>query len=149
MQIGLTHERPNICNKTRRQPNAINMLMRSCFFFLSKSFPSIPSLNRSPFPLLPLATRNSSLKIMKIEFNSLVRPNYNYVNGTCYYLFIFFSPPCSFCLYLFVLLPGLGRALGGIVNEYYGSLAHKLCLRLKANAMALKFRQQFKLKAIF
>jgi len=32
MQIGLSHERPNICNKTRSWPNAINMLMWSCFF---------------------------------------------------------------------------------------------------------------------
>jgi len=75
MQIGLSHERPNICNKTRSWPNAINMLMWSCFFHY-----------RTPrhWRFSAFFHARSSLKIMKIEFNSLVGPNYNYVNGACF-----------------------------------------------------------------
>jgi len=53
------------------------MLMWSCFFALSTALSRF-----SAFPRFFHA--HSSLKIMKIEFNSLVEPNYNYVNGACF-----------------------------------------------------------------
>lgn len=88
-------------------------------FFLSKSPYSLlpPPSTEALFRFSNSALADSSLKIMKIEFNSLVRPNYNYVNGT-YYLFIFFSP----LFLLFVFIPGLwGESSMNIVAAWHRS----------------------------